>query len=102
LLLFVLSPFLVFLVKKPFKLLQNIIKVFLGKLSIVGFTPSLTAKELEHLPKIKKGILSPLDIIPKNLHKDTNILKINQLYAKDYQVKNDFSILLKGLKKLDN
>jgi O-antigen biosynthesis protein len=102
LLLFVSFPILIFLVKNPFKLLKNIFKVILGKLSIVGFTSVLTTKELEHLPKIKKGILSPLDIIPKNLHKDTNILKINQLYAKDYQVKNDFTILLKGLKKLDH
>ena len=100
--LLILFPLLMFFVQKPLQFFNNIFQVLLGQKSWVGYTKTLTNEDLENLPKSKKGILSPLDLIPLKLYKDTNLLKINQLYAKDYKVKNDWYILIKNIKKLGN
>ena len=51
------------------------------------------------LPKIKPGVLQPSDIL--GIQEESVIEKLNLLYARDYSMRKDFSIVLKAWKKLD-
>ena len=68
-----------------------------GKKSIVGYV-ALTQTSLD-LPRIKPGILHPADELSFN--DDSIIDKLNLIYARDYKVVKDFTILSKAYKKLD-
>lgn len=93
------SPILALLVKEPSKMLGNIINVFKGKFTWVGYSKSFGLKN--ELPVLKSSILSPLDRFnDKNLEEET-IERINLQYAKDYNPLNDLAILIKGLKRID-
>lgn len=93
------TPLWIFLVrnKKPIPLkLWNVLK---GKLSFVGYQEDDLKRDIR-LPKIKSGIISPADIIEIN---DPSLReKLNLLYARDYSIRKDLSIILKSWSKLDS
>ena len=99
LVLLVTSPLLALLVKKPTKMFGNILNVFKGKSTWVGYSKSFSLKN--ELPVLRAGILSPLDRFKnENLEEETKE-RINIQYAKDYHPLNDLTILIKGLKRID-
>ncbi len=90
-------PVNVFLVKSPLGLIRNLFSVIIGRKSWVGYHPMPKPGKL---PKIKKGILYPGDMIPgKQLDQET-LNNLNNLYAKEYRLENDFNILIKGWRHL--
>ncbi len=100
LVLFATIPFLILAVKKPKTLLINIVDVFKGKYTWIGYSKSFN--QGEELPLLKKGILSPIDQFKNSTLNESSIDKINIQYVKDYHIINDLTILIKGLKQLDN
>ena len=100
LMLFVTIPLLILIVKKPKTLLINIIDVFKGKYTWVGYSNSFN--QSKELPFLKKGILSPVDQFQNSNLNEASLDKINIQYVKDYHILNDLTILIKGLKQLDN
>lgn len=78
---------------------KNIVKVFKGKFTWVGY--SETFKRNNDLPQLKSGILSPLDQFSDSNIKEETKNRMNIQYAKDYNLFSDLTILLKGLKKID-
>lgn len=93
------SPLLILLVKSPVRMFGNIINVFKGKSTWVGYSKSFEIKN--ELPILKSGILSPLDRFNTlDLEEETKE-RINLQYAKDYHLLNDLAILIKGLKRID-
>jgi len=98
-LLFIMFPLNVFWVGQKGNYLKNLLQVFLGRKTFVGFSEEDFKRDVR-LPKIKPGILSPSDVIDRN---DEVIReKLNLLYSRDYSMRKDFSILLKAWGKLDN
>jgi hypothetical protein len=97
--LFVLAflPVFIFIVKNFFGLLVNIILVLLSKKSWVGYVPENTVHKL---PKIKSGILNPLDITKSKEISEEIAFKVNLLYARDYRISNDINIFFNSLKFL--
>ncbi len=90
-----LSPILIFFQDKKGAFLKNIFAVLFNQKSWVGYEDSNST----HLPKVKKGVLSPSDAI--NFEADDKIKnQLNIIYAKDYKPENDLKIIWKGLKKL--
>jgi lipopolysaccharide/colanic/teichoic acid biosynthesis glycosyltransferase len=85
-----LAPLLLFFQKQPLRLLPNIFRVLLGRVSWVGYASA----ELERtqLPKIKSGVLA-------TTRSDDPIhqRKMDVLYAKDYRVTNDLRIIWTNL-----
>jgi len=63
----------------------------------VGYAAS---DQLKQLPKIKTGVLSPIDALPLKAFNDTTHFRLNLLYAKDYHTSQDLSILWKGWRGL--
>ena len=99
LLFLIFSPILIFFQKNPLKFLGDIFQVLFGSKSWVGY---YTEKQeyYEKLPVIKRGVLSPMTVLPDSIRKTVNPTEINLLYAKDYNTNNDLNIILKGLRNL--
>ncbi len=94
----VLSPLLMIGIKNKKHFFRNIIEVILGKKSIVGYY-TIDLEPTIQLPKIKKGILTPVD--PSSLQDKELSNKLNLIYARDYKILKDFNILLKAWRHLD-
>ncbi|MEL6925284.1 MAG: glycosyl transferase family 2, partial [Bacteroidota bacterium] len=105
LLFLVLSPVLIFVVRKKGGFLSNLFKVLFGSCSWVGYVPnnSLTSG---NLPNIRNGVLSPASewsdatqqgkagISPQTAQ------RLNFIYARDYTIDRDIDIILKGIRDL--
>ena len=97
-LLLTLSPILLFNYSNKRKFIRNLFSVWTGQKSIVGYNFS-HSQDLTELPRIKPGVLFPSDGI--NYNEQGLSDKLNLIYARDYQLKKDISILLKAWTKLD-
>lgn len=94
----ILSPILLFYVEKKKQFIRNILRVFVGKLSLVGYFRTNTHADYQ-LPRIKPGILNPTDNL--SILDDSLTDKLNLIYARDYSVQKDFGILIKSWRRLD-
>jgi GT2 family glycosyltransferase len=95
LLLIISCPVSIFFVKNPLQYFVNVFAVLPGIYSFVGYYGT-TGGLHTNLPNLKKGILSPLDGLNRKITNKKLIEKVNMLYAKDYKIINDLSILYKG------
>jgi lipopolysaccharide/colanic/teichoic acid biosynthesis glycosyltransferase len=93
------SPVLVLIIKHPGMMIKNLIFVFTGRYTLIGYHGKMN-EETDNLPFLKKGILSPVDALKNSRIESETIEKINLLYAKDYKVLNDLNILFKGFRNL--
>jgi hypothetical protein len=91
----VFSPILLVFIKNRLSFLKNIFQILLGNRTFVGYTEGVT----ENLPKIKKGVLSPIDAVNLTHINEPTVQRLNFLYAKDYDVWRDAEIILNGFKK---
>lgn len=83
-------PFQIFIIKKRTGFLQNLFEVLLSQKSWVGYAQTV---DLSTLPKIKPGVLSPLDGLPVARVNEPTAQRLNFLYAKDYQIAHDLEII---------
>lgn len=96
--LLLLSPVLIWSIEKKAKFISNLFKIGIGKYSFVGYALNQADNTIV-LPKIKKGLLTPLDSLP---FEDNSLSdKMNLIYARDYRIRQDFQILSRAWKKLD-
>ena len=94
------SPILIWLYTSKMRYLKNVLSVMLGQKSFVGYHFSnIEEAEVQLLPNLKKGVLTPLSGI-ENVNKEM-IDQVNIIYAKEYSVLNDFAILFKKWRFLD-
>lgn len=88
-------PALMVVAIRPLGVPWNILKVLFGARSWVGYIPGeITGPE--HLPHIRKGILNPEDAFRKYPLSPEMKERLNYIYARDYNVKTDLKILLRG------
>jgi len=99
LLILIFSPLLLIFFKIPFNLINNSVNVLLGSKTWIGYA-TRSDVNVDHLPKIKEGILTPLDVGSKKEYSDSFIKNSNLAYAKNYNFWNDLNILLKGFKQI--
>ena len=95
-----LSPLLMWFMKRPLGLLQNVFRVLVGRRTWVGYIKDLNADQNFHLPKIADSVLNPLDGLEAGEPDEEGLLRLNMLYAKDYRVANDLNIVFKGFRDL--
>jgi GT2 family glycosyltransferase len=93
-----LFPVLMWFMKSPMGFVGNIFTVLFGVKSWVGYASTKDGNI--HLPKIKQGVLNPSDILPQEQRTDVICGRLNLLYAKDYQVGNDLTIIRKAFREL--
>jgi hypothetical protein len=99
LILFVLSPFLLFFVHSRSGLYRNVFRVLQGERTWVGYCEKGEG-DLQGLPSIRKGVLDPLIGKGEEREDPELVRKLNVVYAKDYRVRNDLSILFRGVRSL--
>ena len=98
LILLLLSPVLVFFEHRPGGFLNNIIQVLFGRKTWVGFCE--TDQTDFQLPKIKTGVLCPLDGMKIKQQDKETIHQLNLLYARDYNAWKDLNIVLFAFRDL--
>ena len=77
---------------------RNTKQVLFGAFTWVGYYDQNDKQEKLKLPELQKGIFSPM-----NLRKNTKGLtgkKLNLLYAKNYSVETDISIVFRNIRNL--
>lgn len=97
--LFIISPVALFVVRKSAGYLLNILLVFAGRRSWVGYRFT-DYSQTHKLPPIKKGVLNPTDQLDIEDIPSETIDRLNLLYVRDYKVMNDINIIWKGFRNL--
>jgi len=90
-------PVSILVVKSPRGLLKNLFLVTFGTKTWVGYQ---NLENGTNLPQLKPGVLFPSDAIKSKTLDQKTIQSLNNLYAKDYKIENDFNILIAGWKNL--
>ncbi|MFM1874538.1 MAG: hypothetical protein RL266_275 [Bacteroidota bacterium] len=98
--LLILSPLIIWFMKNPLGLLRNLVLVFIGNRTWVGYVKDLSDNQSFHLPKIADSVLNPIDGLEAGQLDQEGMLRLNMLYAKDYKVANDLNIVFKGFRNL--
>lgn len=93
------SPVTFFLFRNPFRMLLNSASVILGMRSITGYCPNDGTDQ--RLPKLRKGVIYPTDIIRTHQPNGEEIAHINRMYARNYSLVADVRLLLGCFRKLD-
>jgi len=96
LVLFVLSPLLIFFIKNKSAFYRNIFKVLGGSYSWVGFSNN----DEFSLPRIKKGIINPVTYLKESKLDTQTVYKLNFKYAKEYTLLTDLHLLLRSIRNL--
>lgn len=94
--LLIFSPGLIWFTEFKYGFYRSIYEVFSGNKSWVGYCSGTQ----NHLPPIKKGILSPASLYPKTIA-DKKKDELNIVYAKDYKLMNDLEIVLKAWRNIE-
>ena len=97
LLLIIFSPVCVFFVQKPLGYIRNIFLVIFKIKTWVGLTP-VDNFNSEILAGIRPGVLTPLPVSKEKSVGIETIRRVNLLYAKDYKMGNDISIIIRDFK----
>ncbi len=96
-----LSPLLFLIYKNKKQFFSNMFNVCIGKLSLVGYAKIDHISNLK-LPKIKRGILSSLLMVPNPDLDDQAVARLNLIYVKNHSFVMDLKIILNNLGKLDS
>ena len=99
--LLVFSPILMLFYKHKKQFVVNMLKVFTGGLSFVGYAKINHSSNLK-LPTIKKGILNSTDLFETQNLDNNAISRLNLIYAKNQSTAMDLKIIFKNFNKLDN
>ncbi|MBN1158714.1 MAG: glycosyltransferase [Bacteroidales bacterium] len=96
--LFLISPLMIFVVKNPRGYFCNIGVILMGFASWVSYDQFSDSQT--DLPGLKKGVLTPADAMNSAVMSPEAIENLNLLYAKDYKIFNDLSIILRSYRNL--
>jgi GT2 family glycosyltransferase len=89
-----LSPFLLFFSKRPIQIFKNFIQIFIGNKTFVAYTQ----EDNVNLPKLKKGILSPINALEMGTLNEITLQRLNFYYAKDYSLWQDVEIIWRSIR----
>ena len=93
-----LFPLLIWFAKNKWGFLINTLAVILGVKTWVSYSPEMNELKI-NLPRLKRGVLSPASIFDNKLVSE-KLEKINLIYAKDYRISTDLSIIIKSIRLL--
>ncbi|MBN2614170.1 MAG: glycosyltransferase [Bacteroidales bacterium] len=95
---FITYPLTLFVVEMPWQFLGNIIRVFTGKKSWVGY--HMGDAESDSSSQSKAGILTPTDGMKQVPTDVQTIRQLNLLYIRDYSLLKDLNIIFYAFRKL--
>ena len=89
-------PISMWFVRNKLGLIRNLFAILFNYKSLVGYH----GQQTENLPKIKAGVLSPVDGLKLTNLQEATIQHLNLLYAKDYSVYHDLDMIWNGFRQL--
>ena len=89
-------PISMWFVRNKLGLIRNLFAILFNYKSLVGYH----GQQTENLPKIKAGVLSPVDGLKLTNLQEATIQHLNLLYAKDYSVYHDLDLIWNGFRQL--
>ena len=92
-----LYPILFFFVNRKGQFLINCIAVLAGRKTWIGYASSQSNHKL---PKIRTGVLTTRRLLTTNNYAEAQLLKIDQIYAKDYRVGTDIGLFFNNINSL--
>ncbi len=85
------APIYIWKIKNT-KFFLSLLRIFVGKMSFVGY-------QTKQVTKVKLGLFSPKYLVESSVEMDTNTEeRVNLLYVRDYSITKDWKIVLNGLK----
>ena len=75
---------------------RNIFAVLGGRKSWVGLRPETQAPEMP----LPEGVLHPADAYPDCVFSEEMLARTEELYVRNYRVRNDMTILMRGLRRI--
>lgn len=102
LVLLLLTPCTIWLYRNKRKLCSNLARVLVGSRSWVGYEEVRPLAADQQLPRIRKGVLSLSMMTQRAAMDEETISRINLIYAKNYTLQMDLSIVWKYFRKLDS
>ncbi|MBQ9254531.1 MAG: glycosyltransferase [Bacteroidales bacterium] len=93
-----LTVVLLFVTKKPFRAIKNNFLVLISKKTFVGY--DLKDTNVNDLPKLKPSIFSVSDNMNSDKLDEQTLHRLNLLYARNYNVKNDLDTVLKNFRRM--
>jgi GT2 family glycosyltransferase len=90
-------PILMWTMHQPLGFVRNVFAVLFGTKSWVGYCGNV---DHQSLPKIRKGVICPVDTLNQPQIAPEVAERLNMLYAKDYRSSNDLTLIRKGFRKL--
>jgi GT2 family glycosyltransferase len=96
LILLVLLPLNILIIKNPGRFLANWMAVLLGRKTWVGYAES----DARHLPLLKNAVISVAESFDALNLEETELEKLDLLYAKNYSIGKDIKLVLKNYRKL--
>lgn len=94
------SPFLVWGYQNKKQYFSNMVKIFFGAISFVGYAKVHHVSNLK-LPAIKKGVLNSSMLLEQQQIDDEAVSRLNLIYAKNHSFLMDLKIIFKNFGKLD-
>lgn len=94
------SPFLVWGYQNKKQYFSNMVKIFFGSISFVGYAKVHHVSNLK-LPAIKKGVLNSSMLLEQQQIDDEAVSRLNLIYAKNHSFLMDLKIIFKNFGKLD-
>jgi len=91
------SPVLLLLIPEKTGFVKNVFQLLAGTKTLVGYA---SEGKSDKLPRLKPGILNPMDPYAGMEADEQTLHQANILYAKDYRVQQDLDILLGAWKNL--
>ena len=96
--LLLLLPLDIWFVEKKGSFVGNIFDVLCGRTSWVGISSAVQGSA----PQLRPGVLSPADAYPNSTFSPEMVTRTEELYVRNYRLRNDLTILSKGFRKLGN
>jgi O-antigen biosynthesis protein len=95
-------PILVFFIKNKIPFIINVWSVLVGNKTWVAYALQTNNGKSgsENLPKLKRGVFSPLHAANLAEPNVPTVQRLNFLYAKDYDVWRDAEVVWKGFKNV--
>jgi len=94
-----LFPLFFFITGFGLRFITNAWQVLTGKKTWIGYIET-TKEDMAELPRLKKGVLTPLSGTKKIQYTTRILNQVNFLYARNYRVWQDLSILLRSLSRI--
>ena len=91
--------FVFWFVRRPMGLLKNIFLVLFSRKTWVGYCKQ-SKDEMSKLPVLKSSVLTITDVFSQEQLERNTIHKLNLLYASNYSIGRDVSIIGKAFKEL--